>query len=553
MKKLGLVTKLAIVTTAVVAVIFTLAMFLLYTGSKKNILNLEIDDAKTDLSHTAEMLFLLKNTGLSFEQLELYAETPWSDGSCQNIYDLVQADSVAAVERRIKEEEPDAIILKSTIYDDDARYVLLEKFILSEHLLPVHDAMKQIVHLAFIILILMGLFIFLVIKYQLRPELERTTRIDTELEIARNLQDKMLPSLESLKGELDTLEVGGLMKPAKEIGGDYYNVLKVGDELHFIIADVSGKGIPAAMFMVRLSELYLLDLTGSSKREPNRIAEDLNNRLCVGNAACMFVTAILGRLNVRTGRLELCSAGHEPPLVVSEEGEASFLTLDNDVPIGLVKDSPYKLYTTYLKGNSHLLLYTDGVTEAENEKLEFFGSGRLSQMMKGQGENSAEQVIDIITKEVREFTGTRPQNDDITLLDIKLLSASENSPHTTKLELANDLSELTKLLEMAESMGISGNATLAMEEAFVNVVNYSHADLITVEVDQCPESLTLKITDNGIPFDPTLHRREEESPLDENGFLKVGGEGINLMMNLAREVAYQRIGDNNVLTIIANI
>ena len=552
MKNLELGNRLAIYIFGVVAVIFLTAMLLVYVNSKESLEEVELANEQTDLSHTAEMLDLLVSMGMPASELERHAESPWEDGSYKDAYDLVRADSVEAVERQIKEKDPEAIVLKAPLHNKAKHLVLLEKYNEVHTMCHVHEAMERTIALATVVMLLMGIAIYLAVKFLLRPETERRTRINTELKIAQRLQDKMLPSLDKLKVALKNVEVEAWIKSAKQIGGDYYNALKVGDELHFIIADVSGKGIPAAMFLMRLTEMYQLVLMLQGDQEPSKIANELNQRLCEGNAAYMFATAIIGRLNLNTHRLEICAAGHEPPLIITDDGETSFMTLDNDVPLGLEKGYEFKVHASHLNEGCHLLLYTDGITEAEDEKLELFGSKRLAQVMRGQGGNSPKQVMDHLIKHIRTFTGIHEQSDDITLLDIKLHHS--NAPQGTMLTLKNELNELNKLLEMADAMNFPSNATLAMEEAFVNVVNYSHATAITVEVSQQDGILTIEIADDGDPFDPTQHQTPpDDEAVDQDGFVKVGGKGINLIMSLIKDVAYQRTDETNILTLKTDI
>lgn len=237
-------------------------------------------------------------------------------------------------------------------------------------------------------------------------------RMESELNVARTIQMGMLntnfpPNLHAM------------LIPAKEVGGDLYDFIRKGDVLHFAVGDVSGKGVPASLVMsitrAMLHFVATLDLP------LNESVARINNSVADSNSNDMFVTLFIGRVNLKTGQMDYCNAGHNPPVVIPPDGKPFFLPVKSNVAAGLLEDFPYEAQHIAIEPGTRIVAYTDGVTEAENDSLHLFGEERL---MDGIGQCTAdmdeESVVKHLYRSVKTFTGSHPQSDDITIMSIKV-------------------------------------------------------------------------------------------------------------------------------------
>lgn len=233
-------------------------------------------------------------------------------------------------------------------------------------------------------------------------------RIESEISIARNIQLGMVPK------DFPNL-IYAILQPAKEVGGDLYDFIQQNEYLYFAIGDVSGKGVPAALYMsITRSALRFMNNLGLPIGE---VAERVNNIICDGNKEDMFVTFFVGRLNLNTGMLVYCNAGHNPLIIISPDGKAEFLSMAPNLVGGAMPNFQYKGESVQLQKGSRLILYTDGVTEAERDDNQQYGEQRLlafAQNISG----SAKEITDKLLSDVKQFTGDAAQNDDITIMTI---------------------------------------------------------------------------------------------------------------------------------------
>lgn len=250
-------------------------------------------------------------------------------------------------------------------------------------------------------------------------QLEETTtakeRMESELRIARNIQMSMVPSVFP---NVEGLDMYATMTPAKEVGGDLYNYLQVGDNLYFCIGDVSGKGVPASLFMAIVTRGFrTLALTGKT---PAEIATRLNFELTENNEEGMFVTMFICRLNLKTQRLEYCNAGHNPPIIGNDDGQFSFLDVLPNAPIGLWPGLEYEGEEIEYLSNRKMLLYTDGLNEAENRQQEQYGEDRIVELLISQSASSAHDIVEALKADTDRFRDGAEQNDDLTLLAFRV-------------------------------------------------------------------------------------------------------------------------------------
>ena len=247
---------------------------------------------------------------------------------------------------------------------------------------------------------------------QLKTTRSDNERMESELNVARTIQMGMLST--------DFPEhLHAFVKPAKEVGGDLYDFIRKGDMLHFAVGDVSGKGVPASLVMsitrAMLHFVATLDLPLSES------VSRINNSIADANSNDMFVTLFIARINLKTHRMDYCNAGHNPPVVIPPDGKPVFLPVKSNLAAGLLEQFPYEAESIDLEPGTRIVAYTDGVTEAENDKFELYGEDRLMEDIAQLEPAVDEQtVVQHIYRSVKSFTGGHPQSDDITIMSLKV-------------------------------------------------------------------------------------------------------------------------------------
>ena len=242
-------------------------------------------------------------------------------------------------------------------------------------------------------------------------------RMETELNVAAKIQMDMLPTDFP---DNDRVGVSAFIKPAKDVGGDFYDFFNIDDDrIAFVIADVSGKGIPAALFMViAKNTIYNRSLRGDA---PSRILTDVNNRLCMNNDQALFVTAWLGILTLSTGELVMVNAGHENPAIRHRDGSFEAYVSEHGLPLGAVSGIEYEDEVVRLNSGDMLFVYTDGVTEAKNHDGVRFGEERLIRILNTADTNmeTCGELISVVTDQIKDFIKSEDQFDDITMMAIR--------------------------------------------------------------------------------------------------------------------------------------
>ena len=240
-------------------------------------------------------------------------------------------------------------------------------------------------------------------------------RMEGELSIARNIQMSMVPHTFPKRDDFDMY---AMMTPAKEVGGDLYSYLIQGDILYFCVGDVSGKGVPASLFMAQTTRLF--HVLASQGMSPAEICTHMNDELTEDNEQSMFVTMFICRLDMKLNLFEYCNAGHNPPVIGNADGQLSFLELEANAPLGLWPGLAFVGESIDYFKDRLLFLYTDGLNEAEDTEQKQFGEDRLLDILHQTHTNSAKQIIEALTQEVdRHRNGAKP-NDDLTMMCVKL-------------------------------------------------------------------------------------------------------------------------------------
>ncbi|MCL2096718.1 MAG: SpoIIE family protein phosphatase [Oscillospiraceae bacterium] len=243
-------------------------------------------------------------------------------------------------------------------------------------------------------------------------------RIGAELDVATKIQASMLPSIFPAFPEREEFDIYASMQPAKEVGGDFYDFFMINENtLAIVMADVSGKGVPAALFMVIAKTL--IKNNAQYGQTPKEVFETVNNLLCEGNDAGMFVTAVMGYLDISTGKFTFVNAGHNPPLVKKSGGDFEWLKTKPGFILAGMEDMFYAQHEIILDGGDELFLYTDGVTEAVNNENDLFGDPKLLETANNHHGLPLKEFTVTIKREIDKFAEGAEQADDITMLALR--------------------------------------------------------------------------------------------------------------------------------------
>ena len=388
---------------------------------------------------------------------------------------------------------------------------------------------------------------------------EAAARIDKELEYAKQIQLSALPT-NFPNGE--DYNIFAQMIAAKEVGGDFYDFYKLNDNtVAFLVADVSGKGIPAAMFMMT-AKTIIKDLAESGM-SVNDIFTKANQKLCENNESGMFVTAWMGILDVNSGKLTFANAGHNPPLLKRADGSFEYLKTRAGFVLAGMEGVRYRVNEITLNAGDRIFLYTDGVTEATNENNELYGEDRLVSFMNKSLELDQTKLLPKLKKDIDKFVGKAPQFDDITMLmfDYKLKKGEtymESRTFPAKTESLTDVLAFTEqILEKYQcSMKIQTAICVAIEEVFVNVAHYAYGEKdgdvkFDITFDKDTRTATFRMADKGVPFDP-LKKPEPDITLSAEE-REIGGLGIFITKKTMDMVTYAYENGENILTMIKKI
>ena len=388
---------------------------------------------------------------------------------------------------------------------------------------------------------------------------EAAARIDKELEYAKQIQLSALPTNFP---EVEDYKIFAQMIAAKEVGGDFYDFYKLNDNtVAFLVADVSGKGIPAAMFMMT-AKTIIKDLAESGM-SVNDIFTKANQKLCENNESGMFVTAWMGILDIPTGKLTFANAGHNPPLLKRSDGSFEYLKTRAGFVLAGMEGVRYRVNEITLNAGDRIFLYTDGVTEATNENNELYGEDRLVSFMNKSLELDQTKLLPKLKKDIDKFVGKAPQFDDITMLmfDYKLKKGEtymESRTFPAKTESLTDVLAFTEqILEKYQcSMKIQTAICVAIEEVFVNVAHYAYGEAegdvkFDITFDKDTRTATFRMADKGVPFDP-LKKPEPDITLSAEE-REIGGLGIFITKKTMDMVTYAYENGENILTMIKKI
>ena len=392
-------------------------------------------------------------------------------------------------------------------------------------------------------------------------------RIRTEIQVASRLQADMLPTAEGAFADKTEFRLYASMTPAKGVGGDFYDFF-LPDENHLalVMADVSGKGVPAALFMVVASTLIRSRISACRGEEKDgdlaKAVQEINESLCANNKNDMFVTAWVGILTLSTGRLRFVNAGHCPPVVIKGSGSAAYERRTGGFVLAGMEGAGYRENCLYLERDDTLFLYTDGVTEACDREKKFYGETRLFQTVEWARGEAPKEFLQAVRKDIQNFQGEEEQFDDITMLALQYRGGSflkkSGEPKTGDIrEFADFVAGALARYEVSQKT--AAKIKIAFDEVFSNICYYSGAKKVTVTVgatagaaegslEREGREVILYIEDDGIPYNP-LERPDPDITLPAE-LRKEGGLGIYLVKKLMDHAEYGHSGGKNKLRLV---
>ena len=388
---------------------------------------------------------------------------------------------------------------------------------------------------------------------------EAAARIDKELEYAKQIQLSVLPMNYP---DNEDYAINAQMIAAKEVGGDFYDFYELDENtVAFLVADVSGKGIPAAMFMMT-AKTIIKDL--AERGLPvNEIFTLANEKLCENNESGMFVTAWMGILDIKSGKLQFSNAGHNPPVIKRVDGTIEYLKSRAGFVLAGMDGVRYRVNELQLEKGDRIFLYTDGVTEATDVNNQLYGEERLINFMTNNIELDGTELLPSLKLDIDKFVGEAPQFDDITMLvfDYKKKEGGvsmKNKIFPAKTDALDDVIGFVEqsLEEFECSMKNSMAICVAIEEVFVNVAHYAYGDgegdvSFDISFDTDSREVAFVMKDKGVPFDP-LQKADPDITLSAEE-RTIGGLGIFITKKTMDKVEYTYENGENVLTMIKKI
>jgi sigma-B regulation protein RsbU (phosphoserine phosphatase) len=383
-------------------------------------------------------------------------------------------------------------------------------------------------------------------------------RMESELNIGHDIQMNMLPMEFPPFPDRHEFSIYAKLKPAREVGGDFYDFFFIdADHLCLAIGDVSGKGVPSALFAAVTKTL----LSSFAKQDPSpaSVVTRASDELSTNNESCMFVTLLLGILNVRSGKLVYTNAGHNPPYIKRADGTLQLLDERHGPIAGAMEGFTYAEGHASLQPGDLLYLFTDGVVEATNLQDELYSDERLAELLRRQDTADPETIVGDTIEAVNAFEGDAPQFDDITILALRFAGADMETAPELELTIQNDLKEIARVIEEVEGFcethglpqGLAARLGIALDELLNNVISYayddggSHEVLVHVSVRQ--GWIWLRVEDDGSPFNPFgLRPPNTEASIEDR---EIGGLGIHFVTNMMDEVRYRRLVDKNVVEV----
>lgn len=380
-------------------------------------------------------------------------------------------------------------------------------------------------------------------------------RIGTELSLATAIQANSLPNTFPAFPDRTDFDIYASMTPAKEVGGDFYDFFLIDDDhLAIVIADVSGKGIPAALFMM-VTKLLVNEISNFDI-SPAEVLRIVNERICEHNPEDMFVTVWLGFLELSTGKVICANAGHDDPAVMRKNGDFELIKSRHGFVIGALDTVKYRNFEFMLGRGDKLFLYTDGIPEATDKDNNMMTLDGMLKALNQYKEESPQGIIEGVIKSVNDFVGEAPQFDDMTAVCLEL--KGEESSHLVVDAERDELDRVNEFIHQHLSDTQCSAKTmmaidLAVEEIFVNIANYAYGDdkgTAEIVLLKNNNSVSLTFIDSGMPYDP-LAKPDPDTTLSASE-RRIGGLGIFLVKKMMDEMSYEHKDGCNRLTFVKN-
>lgn len=378
-------------------------------------------------------------------------------------------------------------------------------------------------------------------------------RIESELSLAKAIQASSLPNVFPPFPDKNEFDIFAGMEPAKEVGGDFYDFYFIDNEnFMFLIADVSGKGVPAALFM--MTTKTLINYVAQSGLPPKEMIETINRKICENNKQGFFITLFAGIVNVKTGKTTFINCGHNPPLLKRNNEEFNYLNSDSNIVLGAFDSAEFNVLEMDLNAGDTICIYTDGITEAVNSSDEQYGEDRLLKRINAIDSDNIRLILEGTKTDVKDFAQGVAQSDDMTMLIFKY-NGSNDKTETYKgiasrenfKEYMNWLDNVCKSFNLTQE--VCGKLNLISEELYTNIFSYAYKDNqgnIEVSLKKGNNALVISFSDNGIPYNP-LEKPDPDVTLPPES-RDQGGLGIFIVKNTVDEIGYKYKDNTNILT-----
>ncbi len=364
----------------------------------------------------------------------------------------------------------------------------------------------------------------------------------------------------------EDMVVFGEMVAARDVGGDFYDIIEIDrDRIGFVIADVSGKGVPAALFMA--VSCTIMKSTALRGGGPGEVLEKVNQVLSQENESSMFVTLFYGIIDIRRDELTYANAGHNPPYLIGPDNSVSPLEGTGGVALGVVSGLQYAEKSVTLREGDTVFCYTDGVVEAMDPEGQEFSNERLRRVLYESYGLSVEALSKRVIDNVSEFAGTADQFDDITCVVFRYQPSTEQAGREMNdivtARFRNDVRELDRIADIVQdfcvrnalSPSLGYQLTLVLDELLTNVISYGYEDdaehVIELTISLGDGLLTIEGGDDGKAFDPfEVQEPDLEGPVEDR---PIGGMGVHFVKTIMDTIAYRRRGGRNHLTMSKNL
>ena len=386
-------------------------------------------------------------------------------------------------------------------------------------------------------------------------------RIGAELNVATQIQADMLPRIFPAFPGRKEFDVFATMDPAKEVGGDFYDFFLVDDDhIALVMADVSGKGVPAALFMVVAKTL--IKNHAQQGESPAEILKNVNEQLCEGNEAQLFVTVWLAIIEISTGRGVAANAGHEHPVLSRADGQYELVTYRHSPAVATMEGLRFREHAFELHPGDRLFVYTDGVPEATDAENQLFGTDRMLAVLNRNLSAAPEELLRAVREEIDAFVGEAPQFDDITMLCFCYTGVT--GPDAKELTLDATVENLSQVLAFVDEelealdcpLKTQMQIDVAVEELFVNIAHYAYTPeigqaTVRVTASKAPRSVTITLIDRGVPYNP-LAKPDPDVTLSAEE-RQIGGLGIFMVKKSMDDMQYAYRDGRNILSLTKNL